>query len=67
MSSLPLTHSRPLPQQLGPQNAWKLRNALHALCDVLWDTYELEFLAFGAGESENRRSAQSPDTDELPF
>jgi len=67
MSPLPLAHSRPIPQLLEPERAWKLLNALHALCDILWDTYELEFLAFCAGESENRQSPQPSDTDELPF
>jgi hypothetical protein len=67
MTALPLAHAHPLPQQLEPEHAWKLLNALHALCDVLWDAYEYEFLEFCAEATGNHTAVQPGESIELPF
>jgi hypothetical protein len=67
MTSLPLLHAHQLPRQLEPEHAWKLLNALHALCDVLWDAYEYEFLEFCAEASEKRNDEHLDEPGGLPF
>jgi hypothetical protein len=52
---------------LEPVHAWKLLNALHALCDILWDAYEYEFLEFCAETAQSPPDAQHDEPGELPF